>query len=140
MTTGFAEPQRQRERVTSLGRLRRRTATAVTGRYTPPSMQSAAIGLNKTECEIGRDGVGEVYIARDARPDRQLAIKASAEHLAQDPDRLARFQRETKVVTTLSHPSIDAIHGLELANGQPRALPAVSLSESTPEHEWVRST
>jgi serine/threonine protein kinase len=103
-------------------------------------MQSAAIGLNKTECEIGRDGVGEVYIARDARPDRQLAIKASAEHLAQDPDRLARFQRETKVVTTLSHPSIDAIHGLELANGQPRALPAVSLSESTPEHEWVRST
>ena len=69
-------------------------------------MQGAAIGSNKTECEIGLDAVGEVYIARDARPDRQLAIKALAAHLAQDPDRLARFQRETKVVTTLSHPSI----------------------------------
>lgn len=47
-----------------------------------------------------------------------MAIKALPEHLSSDADRLARFQREAKVLASLNHPNIGAIHGLEEANGQ----------------------
>lgn len=62
---------------------------------------------------LGRGGMGEVYHARDTRLDRDVAIKALPAHLAQDPDRLARFQREAKVLASLNHPGIGAIYGLE---------------------------
>jgi eukaryotic-like serine/threonine-protein kinase len=80
-------------------------------------MQPAAIGPFKIERELGRGGMGEVYLARDTRLDRQVAIKALPAHLAQDPDRLARFQREAKVLASLNHPGIGAIYGLEEAGG-----------------------
>ncbi|MBS0196218.1 MAG: protein kinase [Planctomycetes bacterium] len=80
-------------------------------------MHPAAIGPFKIERELGRGGMGEVYLARDTRLDRQVAIKALPAHLAQDPDRLARFQREAKVLASLNHPGIGAIYGLEEANG-----------------------
>ncbi|MBL8964209.1 MAG: serine/threonine protein kinase [Phycisphaerae bacterium] len=67
--------------------------------------------------EIGRGGMGVVYLARDSRLDRDVAIKALPEHLANDPDRLARFQREAKVLASLNHPSIGAIYGIEDADG-----------------------
>jgi len=66
---------------------------------------------------LGRGGMGEVYLARDTRLDRQVAIKALPAHLAQDPDRLARFQREAKALASLSHLGIGAIYGLEEAGG-----------------------
>jgi serine/threonine protein kinase/Tol biopolymer transport system component len=68
--------------------------------------------------EIGRGGMGVVYLAHDIRLDRQVAIKALPEHLSSDADRLARFQREAKVLASLNHRNIGAIHGLEEANGQ----------------------
>ncbi|MBX3357461.1 MAG: serine/threonine-protein kinase [Phycisphaeraceae bacterium] len=80
-------------------------------------MRPAAIGPFKIERELGRGGMGEVHLARDTRLDRQVAIKALPAHLAQDPDRLARFQREAKVLASLNHPGIGAIYGLEEANG-----------------------
>jgi eukaryotic-like serine/threonine-protein kinase len=80
-------------------------------------MHPAAIGPFQIERELGRGGMGEVYLARDTRLDRQVAIKALPAHLAEDPDRLARFQREAKVLASLSHPGIGAIYGLEVANG-----------------------
>jgi serine/threonine protein kinase/Tol biopolymer transport system component len=80
-------------------------------------MHPAAIGPFTIEREIGRGGMGEVYLALDTRLDRRVAIKALPAHLAQDPDRLARFQREAKLLASLSHPNIGAIHGLEEANG-----------------------
>jgi serine/threonine-protein kinase len=80
-------------------------------------MQPPAIGPFKIERELGRGGMGEVYLARDTRLDRQVAIKALPAHLAQDEDRLARFQREAKVLASLNHPGIGAIYGLEEANG-----------------------
>ena len=80
-------------------------------------MPPAAIGPFKIERELGRGGMGEVYLARDTRLDRAVAIKALPAHLAQDPDRLARFQREAKVLASLNHPGIGAIYGLEEANG-----------------------
>ncbi len=61
--------------------------------------------------------MGEVYLARDTRLDRLVAIKALPAHLAQDADRLARFQREAKVLASLNHPGIGAIYGLEEAAG-----------------------
>lgn len=54
--------------------------------------------------------MGEVYRARDTRLDRHVAIKVLPEHLASDPEALARFEREAKAVAALSHPNIRAIH------------------------------
>jgi eukaryotic-like serine/threonine-protein kinase len=63
--------------------------------------------------EIGRGGMGIVYLANDTRLDRQVAIKALPEHLANDPDRLGRFEREAKTLASLNHPNIAAIYGFE---------------------------
>ncbi len=68
--------------------------------------------------ELGRGGMGVVYLANDTRLDRQVAIKALPEHLLSDADRLARFQREAKILASLNHLNIGAIHGLEEVNGQ----------------------
>jgi Tol biopolymer transport system component len=80
-------------------------------------MHPSTIGPFKIERELGRGGMGEVYLARDTRLDRLVAIKAMPGHLASDPDRLARFQREAKVLASLNHPGIGAIYGLEEAGG-----------------------
>ncbi len=80
-------------------------------------MHPASIGPFQILRELGRGGMGEVFLARDTRLDRQVAIKALPAHLLTDPDRLARFQREAKVLASLNHPGIGAIYGLEEANG-----------------------
>src|SRR5262249_41736445 len=59
---------------------------------------------------IGAGGMGEVYRASDPRLGRDVAIKVLPQHLAQNPEALARFEREAKVVAALSHPNILAIH------------------------------
>jgi eukaryotic-like serine/threonine-protein kinase len=81
-------------------------------------MRPDAIGPFQIQRELGRGGMGEVYLARDTRLDRQVAIKALPDHLASDSDRLARFQREAKVLASLSHPGIGAIYGLEESAGR----------------------
>ncbi len=60
--------------------------------------------------KIGEGGMGEVYRAHDERLDRDVAIKVLLEAVAQDTDRLARFEREAKAVARLDHPNILAIH------------------------------
>ncbi len=71
--------------------------------------------------------MGEVYRATDSRLAREVAIKVLPEPVAKDPDRLARFEREAKVLASLNHPNIAAIYGLEEAGGT-RAL-AIELVE-----------
>jgi serine/threonine-protein kinase len=67
--------------------------------------------------------MGEVYRARDTRLQRDVAIKVLPEAFANDPDRLARFEREAQVLAALNHPNIAAIHGLEESAGtRTRAL------------------
>ena len=62
---------------------------------------------------LGAGGMGEVYRARDTKLDRDVAIKVLPAALAQDPERLARFEREAKVLASLNHPNIAQIYGLE---------------------------
>jgi serine/threonine protein kinase len=62
---------------------------------------------------IGAGGMGEVYRARDTKLDRDVAIKILPAALAQDPERLARFEREAKVLASLNHPNIAQIYGIE---------------------------
>jgi Tol biopolymer transport system component len=68
---------------------------------------------------IGAGGMGEVYRATDTKLKRDVAIKVLPDEVAQDPDRLARFQREAELLASLNHPHIAAIHGLEEAEGKP---------------------
>jgi serine/threonine protein kinase/Tol biopolymer transport system component len=62
---------------------------------------------------IGAGGMGEVYRARDAKLGRDVALKVLPEAFARDAERMARFQREAKVLASLNHPNIATIHGLE---------------------------
>ena len=67
--------------------------------------------------KIGEGGMGEVYRANDERLDRDVAIKVLHEAVAQDADRLARFEREAKAVAKLDHPNILAIHDFGTKEG-----------------------
>jgi eukaryotic-like serine/threonine-protein kinase len=66
---------------------------------------------------IGAGGMGEVYRATDTNLGRDVAIKVLPEAFAQDPERIARFEREAKVLASLNHPNIAIIHGLEKSQG-----------------------
>ncbi len=64
---------------------------------------------------IGKGGMGEVWKARDTKLGREVAIKTLPEEFAKDADRLARFEREARMLAALNHPNIAAVHGLEEA-------------------------
>ncbi len=76
------------------------------------------IGPYAIDREIGRGGMGVVYLARDTKLDRPVAIKALPEHLADDPERLARFEREARTLAQLSHLNVAGIYGVEESDGQ----------------------
>jgi serine/threonine protein kinase/Tol biopolymer transport system component len=63
--------------------------------------------------QLGKGGMGEVYQAKDQKLGRDVAIKVLPEEFAKDTDRVARFQREAKLLASLNHPNIAAIYGLE---------------------------
>jgi eukaryotic-like serine/threonine-protein kinase len=67
--------------------------------------------------KLGAGGMGEVYLARDTKLNRDVAIKILPEAFAQDAERLARFKREAQVLASLNHPNIAAIYGLEESDG-----------------------
>ncbi|MBI1825172.1 MAG: protein kinase [Planctomycetes bacterium] len=68
------------------------------------------LGPYEIVAPLGAGGMGEVYRARDARLDRDVAIKVLPAHMANDPAALARFEREAKAVAALSHPNILAVY------------------------------
>ena len=66
---------------------------------------------------LGEGGMGEVYRARDTNLDRDVAIKVLPEDFADDAERLARFEREAKLLASLNHPNIATIHGFDESAG-----------------------
>jgi Tol biopolymer transport system component len=78
-----------------------------------------AVGTRLAQYEIiallGVGGMGEVYRARDTKLGRYVAIKVLPDALVADPERTTRFEREAKVLASLNHPNIAALHGMETA-------------------------
>jgi len=66
---------------------------------------------------LGAGGMGEVYLATDSKLDRKVAIKVLPETMTRDKERVARFEREAKLLASLNHPNIAAIHGFDESNG-----------------------
>ena len=77
-----------------------------------PLTPGTRIGIYEVTATLGAGGMGEVYRARDTTLDRDVALKVLPEAFTGDPERLARFEREAKVLASLNHPNIAAIHGV----------------------------
>ncbi len=77
------------------------------------ALQEAVAGRYSIERELGRGGMGIVYLARDVALDRPVAIKLLPPHLAAAPDSRERFLREARTAGKLSHPNIVPIHLVE---------------------------
>ena len=75
------------------------------------------LGSYEVTAAIGAGGMGEVYQAHDTKLGRDVAIKVLPEAVAHDAERLARFQREAKMLAALNHPNIATIYGLEQSGG-----------------------
>src|SRR5262245_38291738 len=75
------------------------------------------LGPYEIHSAIGAGGMGEVYRATDINLEREVAIKVLPEAFAQDPERIARFEREAKTLASLNHPNIASIHGVEKSQG-----------------------
>jgi len=80
-------------------------------------MIGKTLGNFALEAQIGKGGMGEVYKAKDQKLGRDVAIKVLPEEFAKDTDRVARFKREARLLASLNHPNIAAIHGLEESDG-----------------------
>src|SRR5947209_3837526 len=71
------------------------------------------IGSYEVLSRLGAGGMGEVYRAKDTKLKREVALKVLPEAFANDPERMARFQREAEVLASLNHPNIAQIYGIE---------------------------
>src|SRR3954470_23125573 len=78
-----------------------------------PLTPGTRLGPYEILAPIGAGGMGEVYRAKDTKLDREVAIKVLPTAVAQDRERLARFEREAKVLASLNHPNIAQIYGVE---------------------------
>lgn len=81
------------------------------------SLEGRHVGAYKILSFLGAGGMGEVYRARDSRLGRDVAIKVLPRVFTTDPERLARFEREARMLAALNHPHIATIHGVEEAEG-----------------------
>jgi Tol biopolymer transport system component len=79
--------------------------------------RGVTVGPYRVDRQIGRGGMGEVYLARDLRLGREVALKILPRRLSADPDRLARFRREARALAAVSHPGIAAIYDVHESMG-----------------------
>lgn len=93
----------------------------------------ARVGPYEVVAPLGAGGMGEVWRARDARLGREVAIKSLPAAFASDPERLARFEREARLLAALQHARIATVHGLEESDGHRylvmELVPGESLAE-----------
>jgi len=85
----------------------------------------------RVTAKLGEGGMGEVYQAQDTKLGREVAIKVLPEAFTADPERLARFEREARVLAALNHPNIAAIYALESAEWE-----GTSPSPTNGDAEW----
>src|SRR4051795_6789367 len=78
-----------------------------------PLTSGTKLGPYEIVAPLGAGGMGEVYRARDARLGREVAIKVLPREFTDDVERLARFEREARILASLNHPHIGAIYGVE---------------------------
>ncbi len=83
-----------------------------------PLTPGSRIGPYQIAAPLGAGGMGEVYRAADTNLRRDVAIKVLPDDLAQDRERLQRFEREAQILASLSHPNIAGIYGLESCEGK----------------------
>jgi hypothetical protein len=84
-------------------------------------MIGSTLGHYRVTAKLGEGGMGEVYRAVDTKLDREVAVKVLPAAFTADPERLARFEREAKLLAQLHHPNIASVFGLEESGGT-RAL------------------
>ena len=77
------------------------------------------VGPYEIVTPLGAGGMGEVYLARDSRLGRDVAVKVLPQHLAGDPEVRARFEREARTVSALNHPHICTVHDVGVHDGLP---------------------
>src|SRR5215213_3245607 len=78
-----------------------------------PLNPGSRVGACEILSALGAGGMGEVYRARDTRLQRDVAIKVLPDLFARDPERLARFEREARMLAALNHPHIAQVYGVE---------------------------
>ena len=83
-----------------------------------PLSPGSRLGTYEVVEPIGAGGMGEVYRALDPRLGRSVAIKVLSEDLSRDPEHLARFEREARLLAAVDHPNIAVIHGIETDEGR----------------------
>ena len=83
-----------------------------------PLAAGTRLGPYEILAPIGAGGMGEVYRAKDTKLKRDVALKVLPAAFSRDPDRIARFQREARVLASLEHPNIAPIFGLEDSTDQ----------------------
>ena len=82
------------------------------------SLEGQTLGAYRILSFLGRGGMGEVYLAEDTNLPRKVALKFLTEQFTRDEERLSRFRREARLLASLNHVGIAAIHSLEESNGQ----------------------
>jgi serine/threonine protein kinase/Tol biopolymer transport system component len=80
-------------------------------------MIGSTLAQYRVTAALGEGGMGEVWRAEDEKLGREVALKVLPEEFAKDPERMARFEREAKVLASLNHPNIATLYGLESVSG-----------------------
>src|SRR5687768_5999893 len=82
-----------------------------------PLAAGTRLGSYEIVAPLGAGGMGEVHRAHDTRLGRDVAIKVLPDELSSSTERLARFEREARIVASLNHPNIVVLHSIEEASG-----------------------
>jgi len=99
--------------------------------FLPTTMVGAFLGGYRLQALLGAGGMGEVYQAHDSKLGRDVAIKILPREFTAHPDRLARFEREARLLASLNHPNICGIYGTSTPSMG--TCPAAVISNTTPE-------